>query len=536
MIKLEMNDWLYNSGLLGLYRVLKYNNDYVKVEANYIEFKESSLENFGTKYFNYLIDKYKNHMPYTKLVKKLEYIVNTFDESKIEEYNKIIDDLKKEGGVLRKATFLKIKEMLKDGYIFTELLKSFKKFTKKNKDDVLQTIRDMLNYLKIENNKRTLLEKGINDNIISKFWFNVCFNYKQNKNKYEFESEYDKYFTSSAINYINIDNREDYEYTCSICENTMINKEKPNSFTLGFLNNIGVDVSRKTSHFWNLDAKAYGYICPLCNIVYSCIAIGFNVLKGDGLFINQNSSFEKMIKANNSSVNDSDTLEQLENKSYYAIIESIEQNKVEALDKEINNIQVVKLNNDKYQFNILSKEMLTIMSDNKDKLEKMINSYAKIENEFYNLHKEVLKRLYSNRNLFDLIYKLLKSNYSNSYMINNILLINNEIMNMKQGDVIMTNKQIKYVKNLGVELKAKYVSLNATNKIEAITHRLLNSIRTNDKNRFSETIIKAHMYVGSQISDVFVNALTDDESLKTLGYAFVLGLQGYNKKDEETQN
>ena len=59
-IRIETSDWLYNAGIVGLCNILEYADANVVKKNNYIEFDEEELEDFGDKYFGYLIDKYEN--------------------------------------------------------------------------------------------------------------------------------------------------------------------------------------------------------------------------------------------------------------------------------------------------------------------------------------------------------------------------------------------------------------------------------------------------------------------------------------------
>ena len=48
-----------------------------------------------------------------------------------------------------------------------------------------------------------------------------------------------------------------------------------------------------------------------------------------------------------------------------------------------------------------------------------------------------------------------------------------------------------------------------------------------------ETLIQAYSYKKVAIPTVFVQALSDQEKFQTIGYAFLLGLQGYDGHDKK---
>lgn len=86
-IRIETSDWLYNAGIVGLCNILEYADANVVKKNNYIEFDEEELEDFGDKYFGYLIDKYGEHLDYNKKKDFLKTFL--YKEPTAEDINKI---------------------------------------------------------------------------------------------------------------------------------------------------------------------------------------------------------------------------------------------------------------------------------------------------------------------------------------------------------------------------------------------------------------------------------------------------------------
>ena len=58
-IKVYLNDWFYNAGIVGFLRILEDNDDEFAIRKNnYIEFDTENLRNFHKYYFNYFFKKY----------------------------------------------------------------------------------------------------------------------------------------------------------------------------------------------------------------------------------------------------------------------------------------------------------------------------------------------------------------------------------------------------------------------------------------------------------------------------------------------
>ena len=56
-IRLEMNDWFYNAGLIGFLKLWKnIKKDAIIIQDSYIEFNTDSLKEFHKYYFQYLFD------------------------------------------------------------------------------------------------------------------------------------------------------------------------------------------------------------------------------------------------------------------------------------------------------------------------------------------------------------------------------------------------------------------------------------------------------------------------------------------------
>ena len=58
---------------------------------------------------------------------------------------------------------------------------------------------------------------------------------------------------------------------------------------------MGVDVKRKTNGFWNFNVDLSP--CPVCNLIYACIPLGFSGYAGEGFFVNDASSVRSLIRA-----------------------------------------------------------------------------------------------------------------------------------------------------------------------------------------------------------------------------------------------
>ncbi|MGU9537415.1 type I-B CRISPR-associated protein Cas8b1/Cst1 [Clostridium tepidum] len=543
-IKLELSDWLYNAGVVGICKIFGTNDDYCEKYSNYIEFDESLLENFEEKYFNYFINKYEKFTSWYKIVSIEDKLINfskdAIDEKYIEKFNKQIEYVKTR---LKSASYKSGYEVIKNKELDLlkeeQKLRKIKKTKKQSIEDIIPMVEEqiellegIIKYLKNEEVKRIIIAKNVIYDVIAKFWSDVSFLNSSNNKKNMYE-EYRKYFIDDCINYIRED-KEKFKYICFSCENKMSKLSKPAAYDLTWITKMGVDMSRKTSHFWNFNGDTF--ICPICNLVYSCIPAGFTILKDKGIFINENSNIDTLIKVNNTAINNNTSFQELEEKSYFTIADNIKQGEFERSNKEIDNIQIVKLdsNNERrpYSFNVISKNKLRIIYNNRENLKGLISKNAKIgDGSYINLYSEVIKRLYDNKNLFDLIGELFYLNLDDKFKglsyLKNIIKINNSFLGGIMGKKIYY-KKIDEIQKLGFYLRKDYENQKADNKINGITYRLLNALKTKNSNRFMDTLLNTYMYIKKPIPVEFIEGLKDEAKLQTIGYAFLLGLQGNN--------
>ena len=96
-IKVYLNDWFYNAGIVGFLRILEANDDEFAIKRNnYIEFDTESLRKFHKYYFKYFFQKYnvaenvenrtKNSFDY--LENNIEVILENKDKEKAYEISR----------------------------------------------------------------------------------------------------------------------------------------------------------------------------------------------------------------------------------------------------------------------------------------------------------------------------------------------------------------------------------------------------------------------------------------------------------------
>lgn len=541
-IVIELGTWQHNAGIAGLCNILEKNGIEINIHEDKLIFNseeelKKALENFEEKYFNYLIEKYEKTLSWYKIVsykEELQDIKNNFeilDEKKFQELDKYIKEILKY--YIKSASYKAAYELIDGNIDPLQLEKELKPVSiKKNekisdkKEDILKMIDKALVLIEYcEKGKEYLAGKNVIYTLIKNAWNGVCFLNPQTKEK-NFYKDFKNYFVDTALSYLDED-KSKYKYECFVCDNKIKNFD--NDFS--FLNETGFDTARKPSHAWNFLNNAG--MCPLCRLIYSCIPAGFSYVYGNGIFINSNQSLTELLRVNRlvyeKIYNHNTKNEGNSSLTYRALAEALKDEKEENLKYELADIQMVRYENEKYYFNILSKNIIKIIKNSKNDLDFLTKAWYREINTDFRIYEEVMKRLLNNENLFTLIYKLLfykvsreKDCHFTANHVMNILNINYRIL---EGVGLMENREKfnREAKAAGFYLREKYINKKAEHKIPGLCYRILNGIKTNNRKMVMDTIFNMYLYVESPVSNVIAKMLDDDKSLEQFGYGFTAG-------------
>lgn len=231
--------------------------------------------------------------------------------------------------------------------------------------------------------------------------------------------------------------------------------------------------------------------------------------------------------------------------AYSKIVDEMYQHVENKKNFEIDNIQIVKYDRNHatrpYTFNMLSREKAQQLYDRRKDFHYLTGKFAQERGEYISLYQEVLRRFYNGQSLHDLLYCLLRlkveKEYQDIFSIYRILKISNS-----GGKHKMSDQELRNIRISGYKLRELYRGQEP--KLNAISHRLLNALKVKNPNKFMETIVQAYSYKRHEklgIPLFFTKALNNPEKFQTIGYAFLIGLNGaeFEQKDkvkEEKEN
>lgn len=523
-ITLVLNDSFYNAGLLGFLRICRKCNLAVDETGNTIRFDSDILADFTSHYLQTCMNTFRNDTIYAGIIESYNRIIALHMNDE-ENYKKFDEGFKYIAEKLKRPSYLAGYEIIKsrgEGYDFEDAIKKIK--SEKNYSAKVILLEELIG--KVRQYKDVLLMKDIAYTKIQPFWSNVAF-LNSKKNKMEFDESFTESFTKSACHFTPKDGKK-VHLTCCQC-GVAISKSEGSA--MSWIHDMGVDVARKTSYYWNFQVDSF--LCPVCNLIYACIPLGFTMKGSEGIFINANESITKLREMNGIS---SVKLDSFKDDIFYRIIDHfINSNQELTIKEELNNIQVIRRSDGRYIFNILSKEKLHVIKKCNRYFTTLVGISFKLQDEYLNIYRNVIQRILTGENLYPLIHHILHAAINIGTRIWFVqYLIKIQAVAFSKGDEKMREKAIFSVMKRGEELRTMMLGDKQNeNKVRTLSYRLLNALKVRNSSEFMDTILRNYIGLGVQVPVAFLEVLKEEERFLDFGYAFVTGLNGGIDKKED---
>ena len=332
-IKVYLNDWFYNAGIVGFLRILEENKDEFAIRKNnYIEFDTEDLRNFHKYYFNYFFKKYniaesvknrtknlfeylennietvyeekdkekeqkdkiKTNSKYVKeTIKKQLDKIKKIDENTYEEIKEKYDQIDK---VNTKQEIIEIKEKIisnieKDNInkrLTLNLFKSILSNTYYGQPSFLNVVKTALSYgeqqkLMYRDYISNIIETGfINDIMQNKYTTEQIKEHIENTEKNSITQDIEKIYSKIKKDYIDktktIEDIQKYLQEkvikrCSMCENEI---GLTTNYSEGNFVPLAISSDNARNFFWNQNVKMP--ICDICKLILFCIPAGMTTI------------------------------------------------------------------------------------------------------------------------------------------------------------------------------------------------------------------------------------------------------------------
>lgn len=528
-VVLTLNDGLYNAGIRGFLRVCEFGKLIVKKEKNKIIFDSDILQDFTKYYLQALIEFFYDDTVYAEIVKR--YVeLQTIREISEENEKRVHENVKYILEKLERKSYqaaYSIVHSRGESFDFENAIKTCKKEKEiAKKIELLKKILPML-----QKYDDVFLLKDIAYTKIQPFWTSVAFlNSKENKS--EFTACFDKSFGEPANHFVPKTGKK-ATVTCCQCE-IGLSLNKKDAASMGWINDVGVDVARKTSYYWNFHVDSF--LCPICNLIYACLPMGFTMKGSEGIFINDNESVHQILAMNK--VPDAKFSTQKEDLYYYVMDLFRQQNENMTAVKEIENIQIIRRSGGQYIFNILSKKKLKVLQNCNSDLERLVGVSFRLGDDYLNIYQLVMSSILEGKNLYPLIYATLHEGISKGKGIRFVQsLIKIQIAVWGGGDERMEEKTrekaVYSIMKLGEGLRtAMTAGKQNESKVRTLSYKLLNALKVRNPEEFMDIILRNYIGLGLLVPNSFLDVLKNEEKFLNFGYAFVAGLNGGISKEK----
>lgn len=332
-IKVYLNDWFYNAGIVGFLRILEKNHDEFAIKRNnYIEFDTEDLRDFHKYYFEYFFKKYnvaenvenrtKNSFDYLennievilenkdkekerkdKIKSNKKYIKDTIkkqldkikkiDENTYEEMKEQYERIEKSS---TKQEIIEIKEKLisdieKDNInkrLTLNLFKSILSNTYYGQPSFLNVIKTSLSYegqqeLMYRDYVSNIVETGfINGIMKNEYSIEQIKEYIENAKESNITQEMEKIYSKIEKDYIGRSKtiediqkylKEKVIKSCSMCENEI---GLTTNYSEGNFVPLAISSDNARNFFWNQNVKMP--ICDVCKLILFCIPAGMTTI------------------------------------------------------------------------------------------------------------------------------------------------------------------------------------------------------------------------------------------------------------------
>lgn len=608
-IKIYLNEWFINAGIIGFIRILQYNEiTNFTIKDNYIELDTNILKDFHKFYFKYFFDKYnvadkmkvrisnsfgkirsfiENEANSKEIQEKLrlekKYIkqslkgqldkIKKIDQVTYEllekDYNEI-DKIMTQGDLskLQQIEENLIKNFYKDNInkkITLNLFKSILSNTYFGQPSFFNVVKSAFSYEEQEK----LMYKDYISNIVESSFLHDVINKKYNlidlkkilQNKQEDElitKEFKSIYSNIDKKFIqkNKSIQEIKEYieskvfeNCSMCGN---NHNITSNYTEANFVPLAVSSGNMTNFFWNQNAKFP--ICDVCKLILFCIPAGvtstIKTIKENGIykekemlsFVNYDTDIDTLLKTNNNFANNSKK-ERMYYNPYGELILNIVQQDRKISQWQLENIFVVEFEAEYLAFSRL--QYFNI----KRHIAKLFINYPYLLSNMrdYRYKLQIVDFMLKNKDFSNVINNRLREQIGNeiiygddSYLATKIQYIL-EILKKEDIDVEEEIKRANGITYkmfmLGNQIHNDLKRDNNENKLDGYIYKMLNCIKTNNKNDFIDVAIRIIWSSGKDVPNILVKN-NENVSWQELGHSFIAGLtsQTTKKKEEVNEN
>src|SRR5690625_1341126 len=561
-LKVSMDEWFFTQGLVGFKKIMENYGQTVKTTYDGIVVERAHLEMFPDAFFQYYLTKYSYADRQERTVRRLHKQFKEGDNSAKRKLNRELNDIKKSAQRYFKDT--------KDGKQLAESADTYRKEKKYTSimDELIEQFLESLHSQeineKLTSNYFKAVQLGANYGQVS--FLNVTHNrktFQEQKEIFYKDFIYPILAEWNLFNALESNDEEKIEKVLNEMKyqpfnqikrgfrkktleeqkqfiNENIHRCSLTDYPLAFQNfeemifvPLALSIGKARNMSWNANHKDFSPICSLARLILFCAHAGATDSSFKSVFVYYGGSFDEVYQSNLSydSLKDSSkTFDQI-------VFDLVREQKLKA--DYLNNRYMIYEYESDYQ---LKRTLLDYMIM-KPHVMKLFSDDSNLFNYIhYGLKNEMIRFLLRDIDSRQLITTQLREKIKHNYPVHDIIrLIQIRHLNERyrkeihKVDSTKERNRVWALVKSAEEVKRKI----GIKKAQGIAYRLLNSVRSNDKNTFMDTVMRVYISSELEMPGLLLEALHENKmDFATVGNAWIAGLvtKGEGNEQGEKEN
>lgn len=544
----RMGEWFFTQALAGYKKILESYGVNVETVPDGIIVEKRHLELLPEAFFAYYLKQYSVASREERIIRGLHKKWKEGDSSVKTELNRRINDIKKK----TEKYFSKTKE----GARLIELAEAYRK-EKKYSEETDQWIDGFLELLKTEEIDHKLTANFFKTVHLNPYFGQVSF-LNVSKNSLSLEEQKETFFKDFVLPVL-----EEWEFYEALekgdrdevlnivgkSANSLSSLKRPfrkktleemkayierevhkcsftdfpialHSFDEGIFVPLALSIGNAINMTWDSNGKELLPLCSLARLLIFCSQAGATMSQGKSVFVYYGGTFDEIYQTNQFYARIKS-----ENRTFDEIVFDLVREQKLRADYTKNHYMIYEYTSDYQSKRTLLNYMVMTPS-----LVRLFSDHANLFEKIHHTNKSGMVRLLlQGIDPKHFITEVLRGKVKNSYPsfeVVQMTIIRHLNQIYAKGDFeVDSNLEKRYVWALVKSAEQVKHKIGNDKKAQGIAYRLLNAVRSNDKNTFMDTVMRTYISCDLEIPGILLEALHENKlDFATVGNAWIAGL------------
>lgn len=556
-----MDEWFFTQGLIGYKKIMENYGQQVQTTYDGIIVERKHLEVFPDAFFQYYLTNYSHAVREERKIRRLHKRFKEGDKSAKRDLNQSLNKIKNSA-----MRYFKETSMGKQLSESIDIYRKEKSYTAKL-DSLIELIIESLHSTEIDEKLTSNFFKAVQlqPNYGQVSFLNVAHNNKsfdEQKNIFYQDyikpilAEWDFFHALNSNDEENINNvlseinyqpfnqiKRQFKKKKHISEkisyvNENIHRCSFTDFPIAFQNfeemifsPLALSIKKSRNMSWDANYKTFFPISSLARLIIFCTHAGATDSYGKSVFVYYGGSFDEIYQSNLSY----ESLKGSEKSFDQIIFDLVREQKLKA-DYYSNRYMIYEYESD-YQ---LKRTILDYMIMKPHALRLFSEDYKLFNTIHYSKKSEMIRFLLRDIDSRQFITSYLREQIAKDFPVNDVIrLIQIRHLNeCYRKEIDQVDSSVERRRVWALVKSAEEVKRNlGAKKAQGIAYRLLNSVRSNDKNTFMDTVMRVYISTDLEMPGILLEALHENNmDFATVGNAWIAGLVTKGEVKEQGVN